>query len=173
MGLDCFLIKKSKKKLREAYSALGDSIQITSLSELGPIPPETLMQLPVGQPLGLCDNDKRSIWTNEIAYYRNWRSLNSWMIELAKEKVPAIAKNSTCLSGRPILLTKEDLERLKMEVVFGDIMDDCPFPYYYLSGSEITSDMRMGAMNKFLAVVDKAIRICRYNKSLVFYLGSW
>jgi hypothetical protein len=167
MGLDCFLIKTLKKKLWGAYSALGDSIQITTLSEVGPLSPETLMQLPVGQPLGLCDGG------DEIAYYRSWRGLNSWMIELAKEKVPAIAKNSTCLSGRPILLTKEDLERLKMEVVFGNVMDDCPFPYYYLDGPEITPDMRMGAINKFLGVVDKAIRICRCNKSLVFYIGSW
>jgi len=162
MGLDCFIRKISKSKVLETYvssrfvskfkSQFGDEYEIS---------PSTLIKVPVAQPLNLVP----TYWNvnNEISYWRGWRKLNSWMMELAREK----SSHPAMLSGAPVLLTEEDIERLRFEVLFGDIwnlyMDD-----YVINEEEIEFRTQ-----KLHADLDRIKRILRRNASLVFYVGSW
>ena len=166
MGLDCYIRKVSKSSVRQAYNFMK-----TNLSEqtAKSIYPARLIEVPVAQPLSLA----KGYWhpANELGYWRGWKELDEWMRKLADEKVPGIDVGS----GMPILLTYEDVERLRLEIVFGDLWSDwAARNLYHPSWQDRWNDDYLDANRQVLfATLDKMQRIIRRNASIVHYVGSF
>jgi hypothetical protein len=134
--------------------------------------PEELLRVPVAQPLSLV----KGYWAhrNDIGYWRKWHSLNRWMGELAHEKVPSITHDQwteTALSAAPILLNEEDVERLRLEVLFGGLWKEY-MEYWGDWDRDHDSEFDQKLFGELLETLDRAKRIIRRNASLVFYVGS-
>jgi hypothetical protein len=154
----------------------------TNLSEqtAKSIYPARLIEVPVAQPLSLA----KGYWSaaNELGYWRGWKELDGWMRELATEKVPGVDVGS----GMPILLTYEDVERLRLEITFGDLWLDwvnrnlstlgygyglTPPGAFWNKGWK---DEHINASREVLfATLDKMQRVIRRNASIVHYVGSF
>ena len=169
MGLDSSIIKVSKAKALATYTSMS--------ARLSPqwgqnIHPEQLVKIPVGQPISLVPG-----WCqgrNEIGYWRNWRELNAWMGELAREKVPTMTKDSWTdarLSGAPILLDAHDIERLRFEVTFGDLWQKHLDRVVW--GARESETTGAYVTNKLYESLNKASRVVRRGASMVFYVGSF
>ena len=105
------------------------------------------------------------------------------MRKLADEKVPGIDVGS----GMPILLTYEDVERLRLEITFGDLWLDwvnrnlgtlgygyglTPPPEAFWNKGWV--DNHINASREVLfATLDKMQRVIRRNASIVHYVGSF
>lgn len=179
MGLDCYIRKVSKSSVRQAYNFMK-----TNLSEqtAKSIYPARLIEVPVAQPLSLA----KGYWhpANELGYWREWKELDEWMRKLAAEKVPGVDVGS----GMPILLTYEDVERLRLEITFGDLWLDwvnrnlarSPLGFGYgltrpdpnWDGSWVDDHINTNREVLF-ATLDKMQRIIRRNASIVHYVGSF
>jgi hypothetical protein len=109
----------------------------------------------------------RSAAADEIGYWRRWYELNEWMVELAKSKLPPGSEDPDRWCGyASVLLTTEDLQSLKLEMLFGDLIQGSQgFFWSEKAKAEFTETA--------LGVVDKAIRVCKHGRSLVYYLASW
>ena len=174
MGLDCYIRKVSKSSVRQAYNFMK-----TNLSEqtAKSIYPARLIEVPVAQPLSLA----KGYWSaaNELGYWRGWKELDEWMRNLATEKVPGVDVGS----GMPILLTYEDVERLRLEITFGDLWLDWVNRNLYdqyipLGSNNGWVDNHINASREVLfATLDKMQRIMqriiRRNASIVHYVGSF
>lgn len=113
--------------------------------------------------------------SNELAYWRNHRTLNKWMIKLADEKLFHKADKAdvmAIMNGAPLFLDESDILRLKMDIVFGDLAtkywDDWTSDLFYESAPETA---RLVA--KDIEVCDRAIRILRRKASVIYYTASW
>jgi hypothetical protein len=160
MGLDCFIRKLSKAKVLATYSEMAEHLS-PKWGDL--VYPDKLINVTVGQPLTLVKDYWRC--TNDIAYWRGWRGLNALMHDVARDKLPEgdIRLAGVCLSGSPILLSEGDIERIRLEMVFGDIWSEYGFNFANPEKK----------FNEIIKDLDKAKRIIRRNGSLVFYIGSW
>jgi hypothetical protein len=172
MSLDGFLMKLSRRKILKTYRSMKEQLSPIWGDQ---VYPERLIKVPVAQPLNLVKG--QSSFSNEIGYWRKWYGLNRWMMELAKEKAPNLKKvltkdvtldpEATWLNGCPILLTTDDLYRLKVEVMFGDIWDK----YCEVSGYD--PRWKSAHTEHLINVLDRAMRIAKLNRSIVYYFGSW
>jgi hypothetical protein len=165
MGLDCYIRKLSKAEVVGTYSSMAEKLSPRWGDK---VRPERLLQVPVAQPLSLV----KGYWAhrNDIGYWRKWHSLNRWMGELAHEKVPSITHDQwteTALSAAPILLNEEDVERLRLEVLFGTLWKE-----YMEYWGDHDSEFDQKLFGELLETLDRAKRIIRRNASLVFYVGS-
>jgi len=166
MGLDCYIRKVSKSSVRQAYNFMKTNLsEQTSKS----IYPAKLIEVPVAQPLSLA----KGYWNgaNELGYWRGWWELDEWMRKLADEKVPGIDVGS----GMPILLTYEDVERLRLEIVFGDLWSDWATRNLYNSSwqDKWNDDYLDANRQNLLTILDRMQRIIRRNASIVHYVGSF
>jgi hypothetical protein len=168
MGLDCYIRKLSKTEVLRTYSEMAEKL---SPQWGDTVTPERVLMVPVAQPLNLTKGYWRS--SNDIGYWRKWHSLNRWMMDLAQEKVPGLTRDQwsvAMLSGAPVLLSEDDVERLRFEVLFGNLWKE----YMESWGDEYhTSKFAQQELTNLLEVLDRAKRIIRRNASLVFYVGSW
>jgi hypothetical protein len=111
---------------------------------------------------------------NEIKYWGDNLSLNNWMTRLAAEKLdrPSLCKHNVVppfLYGKALRLDEMDIFRLRMDVLFNDLLT--PYieqvisknPSYYIRAELITNELK---------TIDKMLRICRNNRSYLFY-GVW
>lgn len=134
------------------------------------VDPDSLLKSPVNQPITLVSRYYSA--ANEIGYWRKWHELNRWMMELAKSKLPPgsteIYSSGGSGSGScTILLTPDDLQCLKLEMLFGDIVQSRrEYSSWSEAGKAEFTETALGA-------VDRAIRVCRHGRSLVYYLASW
>lgn len=169
MGLECFIRQIPKIQVYRTYTEIREKLSDSSPFK-SKIHPDELINKPVGQPLTLVEG----YWSvnNEIGYWRGWRGLNNWMFDLAKEKSPEIfdrLEASFCFSGTPILLTSEDIECLRFEVLFGDLWKEYADDFFW----NVNPDFIQNQLKKLTNRLDKAQRVIKRNASLVFYVGSW
>ena len=146
MGLDSAIRKLSKAKAR----AWGVPLS----------PPN------VGAPFSKVPNSHRSVY--ELAYWRNFRSLNTWMMVLARDRVDPERRMSLgqdILNGAAIILHEEDIMALKMEVMFGDM-----FHRYWEGMPSVSADTVVAAE---IATFDRLLRIAKRNRSHIYYIASW
>jgi hypothetical protein len=170
MGLDCYIRKLSKAEVVGTYSSMAEKLSPRWGDK---VRPERLLQVPVAQPLSLV----KGYWAprNDIGYWRKWHSLNRWMGELAHEKAPSITPDQWrvatfdgfALNGAPVLLNEEDVERLRLEVLFGGLWKE-----YMEYWGDHDSEFDQKLFGELLETLDRAKRIIRRNASLVFYVGS-
>jgi len=169
MVLQCYFRKVSKSSVRQAYNFMK-----INLSEgiAQSIHPATLIKVPIAQPLNLA----KGYWNsaNELGYWREWRELDEWMRKLADEKVPGVVVES----GMPIVLTHEDVERLRLEATFGDLWSDWgtrTLLYTKVWGGSRWQDKIEEYINAnreaLFTTLNKMQRIILRNASIVHYVG--
>ena len=105
----------------------------------------------------------------ELAYWRNFRPLNTWMMALARNRVDPERRMSLdydIMNGAPIILHEEDIMALKMEAVFGGM-----FHKYW--EERLYNDTPADILAAEIATFDRLLRIAKHNRSYIYYIASW
>lgn len=152
MGLDSTIRKLSKAKAR----TWG----------VPPAPPA------VGAPFSKVPGSHHLLY--EIAYWRNFRPLNTWMMALARNRVDPerrISLDYDIMNGAAIILHEEDIMALKMEAVFGNMFHK----YWRERDTHLVTPPGLieDHVGTDIEAFDRLLRIAKHNRSYIYYIASW
>ena len=147
MGLDCFLRKVPKKELEDVAEARRVPLHHAT-----------------GVPRYIYQRQKY-----ELAYWRGHRDLNRWMGELYRQKYLEEDHQELPIGSLSVILDEADILSLKLEMTFGSLAPALTGVMLWVY-DPAEDDM---VPPDDSAVLDRALRIIRNNRSYVYYKSSW